>query len=125
MQQKKVDSLNLARCDLIKIDVEGAEYGVLVGAGETIKRCQPVLYIEADRDLEKQQVMLEQLEVYGYMAHPHVVPLYSKNNYYGNADNQFVSDSGEMVSNSNFICAPMDYKKKLTIFDAERGQITI
>jgi len=32
--------------DVLKMDVEGAEYDVLLGASSTIKRCQPILLIE-------------------------------------------------------------------------------
>ena len=39
-----LDSLNLVRCDFIKIDVEGMEQAVLEGAADTITRYQPVLY---------------------------------------------------------------------------------
>lgn len=36
---------------LVKIDVEGSEYDVLVGASNTIKRCNPLLIIEAQSHL--------------------------------------------------------------------------
>lgn len=38
--------LNLARLDVMKVDVEGAEMIVLKGAAETIKRHRPVLIVE-------------------------------------------------------------------------------
>ena len=41
-----IDSLRLARVDLIKLDVEGMEMEALDGAGETIARCQPILLVE-------------------------------------------------------------------------------
>jgi FkbM family methyltransferase len=41
-----LDSLNLQRLDLLKVDVEGMEMEVLEGAVETIKRCQPQVFIE-------------------------------------------------------------------------------
>lgn len=44
----KVDGLNLPRCGLIKLDVEGAEYPALIGAEATIRRCRPVLIVEID-----------------------------------------------------------------------------
>lgn len=44
-----VDALNLQRCALIKVDVEGAEHTVLAGAEETIARCRPILSVECDR----------------------------------------------------------------------------
>lgn len=42
-----IDSLNLDRCDFIKIDVEGHEPEVIRGAWETISKHRPVLSIEA------------------------------------------------------------------------------
>lgn len=46
VQLKTIDSFNLQRVDLIKIDVEGMEIDVLNGAKETIKRCKPIMIIE-------------------------------------------------------------------------------
>jgi len=45
-----VDAEGLERVDLVKIDVEGAELGVLRGARATLERHRPVLLIEADRE---------------------------------------------------------------------------
>jgi FkbM family methyltransferase len=39
-----------ARVDFIKLDVEGAEYKVLRGGRETIRRHRPLLYLEVFRD---------------------------------------------------------------------------
>jgi len=41
-----IDSLGLARLDLIKIDVEGMELEVLEGATQTIGRCLPIILVE-------------------------------------------------------------------------------
>lgn len=41
-----IDDLNLGKIDFIKIDVEGAELHVLLGAVETLKRDKPILLIE-------------------------------------------------------------------------------
>lgn len=41
-----LDKLDLPRVDLIKIDVEGMEAQVLAGASATIRRCQPLLFVE-------------------------------------------------------------------------------
>jgi Methyltransferase FkbM domain len=41
-----LDSLNLSRCDLIKIDVEGMELKVLEGASVTIRQHHPIIHAE-------------------------------------------------------------------------------
>jgi FkbM family methyltransferase len=41
-----IDSLNLDRVGLIKIDIQGADHLAILGATETIKRCRPVLLVE-------------------------------------------------------------------------------
>lgn len=42
-----IDSLNLPRCDLIKLDVEGMELEALDGAWITISRCRPAIMVES------------------------------------------------------------------------------
>jgi FkbM family methyltransferase len=41
-----IDSLNLAQCGLIVLDVEGHEVESLKGAAATIERCRPVIHVE-------------------------------------------------------------------------------
>jgi FkbM family methyltransferase len=41
-----IDDLALPECGLIKLDLEGAEGLALLGAAQTIARCQPVLVVE-------------------------------------------------------------------------------
>jgi FkbM family methyltransferase len=41
-----IDSLNLERCDYIKMDVEGAEILVLMGGINTIKKFKPIIWFE-------------------------------------------------------------------------------
>lgn len=45
---KWVEDNNVARIDLIKVDIEGAELAFLSGASETIKRFRPILMIEVN-----------------------------------------------------------------------------
>lgn len=42
----RIDSLDLSRVDLIKIDVQGYEERVLLGALNTLSTCRPVLAVE-------------------------------------------------------------------------------
>jgi FkbM family methyltransferase len=48
------ESLNLARLDLVKIDVEGGEWMVLQGAAETLRRHQPHLWFEWNANAQQQ-----------------------------------------------------------------------
>jgi FkbM family methyltransferase len=41
-----IDAMNLARVDMIKIDVEGMEADVLAGAEQTIRTHRPLMYVE-------------------------------------------------------------------------------
>ena len=47
-----IDSLNLQRLDFLKIDVQGLEIEVVKGAMETIKRCKPIIVVEANNPSE-------------------------------------------------------------------------
>jgi FkbM family methyltransferase len=44
----EIDSLNLKRCDFMKIDVQGSEFSVLEGASKTIDSYKPVIFIEIE-----------------------------------------------------------------------------
>lgn len=46
----RLDSFGLQSVDLIKIDVEGLEEGVILGALDTIVRCHPTIIVEQKRD---------------------------------------------------------------------------
>jgi hypothetical protein len=57
-----LDSLELARIDLIKIDVEGMELDAVDGAAASLARCRPVLIVESIKtDKEKLRGVLERL----------------------------------------------------------------
>jgi len=65
-----LDSLNLAACHLIKIDVEGMEIDVLRGAAKTIKAYRPWIYMECQPD-QRSQDALQLLKSMGYATWKH------------------------------------------------------
>ena len=83
-----VDSLALARCDLIKVDVEGMEGDVIAGAERTIRQFRPLLYVENDR-LEKSAALIRQLLDLDYRLYWHLPPLFNPRNYFGAPENIF------------------------------------
>jgi len=56
VQMRQLDSYSLDNISIIKIDVQGFERKVLLGAKETIEKNKPIIYIEIEQD---------QLELYG------------------------------------------------------------
>lgn len=95
-----IDGLNLARCDFLKIDVEGMEQEVLEGAVRTIARQSPVLYVENDRK-DKSAALIRFIDGLGYNMYWHTPPLFNAGNYSGNPVNIF----GATVS-INMLCLP-------------------
>jgi FkbM family methyltransferase len=76
-----IDGLGLKRLDLLKIDVEGAELGVLLGAADTVRRCSPVVYAETDRK-EQRRELFDWLFSEGYRLWMHCPPLFESENFF-------------------------------------------
>jgi FkbM family methyltransferase len=83
-----LDSLELAACHLLKIDVEGFEAEVIRGAAQTIARHRPLLYVENDRP-ERQQELISLIAAMGYRLYSHLPALYTADNFNGAAENVF------------------------------------
>jgi len=83
-----IDGLNLGRCHLLKIDVEGMEQAVLEGATATLSRLKPVLYVENDRR-EKSADLIRFLDAQGYAMYWHAPPLFNPRNFFNNPQNVF------------------------------------
>jgi FkbM family methyltransferase len=83
-----IDSLNLPRCDFLKIDVEGMELAVLRGARQTIEKLRPILYLD-NRRRENSPAVIEYLHSLDYVLYWHLAPLYNANNFYQNEENIF------------------------------------
>lgn len=101
----KLDSCNLSSCSFIKIDVEGMEYEVLLGAKETIKKYQPYIYVEDDRE-ENSNKLRALIWSMGYSIYSHQPLLYNPGNIYGNPRNEFVVNGDTPVASLNLLCVP-------------------
>ena len=97
-----IDGLNLNRCRLIKVDVEGMECEVLEGAQDTIARLQPVLYVENDR-VEHSRRLITLIQSFGYRLWWHLPRMFNPNNFLGDSENLF----GNIVS-VNMLCLPQE-----------------
>ena len=97
-----IDSLQLSACRLIKMDVEGMEVEALRGAAETIRRCQPALYVENDRE-EKSSALIALLMSYGYRLFWHAPYLFQADNFAGEKENIF-----GRIASFNMLCVPRE-----------------
>lgn len=90
VQQVTIDGFGFTRVDLIKIDCEGMEADVLQGARETIKNCQPWIYLEFESN---RQVLLNLIEEMGYRVLRHL-PTHAQDNNFLNVPttNKYASD---------------------------------
>ena len=95
-----IDSLGLAACHFMKIDVEGMEQAVIRGAAETIRRHRPVLYVENDRE-EHARALVAQLEALGYRLHWHLPAYFNPDNFAHNPKNVFGN-----IASRNMLCLP-------------------
>lgn len=100
-----IDSLALEGCNLIKIDVEGAEVDVLSGAAMTIKKYRPALFVESNDRSAKSLGLIREM---GYRAWWHISAYYNPNNFYGNTTNIF-----EGFAEANIFCLPRELDVEL------------
>lgn len=95
-----IDGLELPRCRLIKIDVEGMEREVLLGAEATVVRCRPVLYVENDRR-HNSKALLTLIMGWRYRVWWDLPKLYDAENFAGRSDNPFGG-----IRSLNLLCLP-------------------
>jgi FkbM family methyltransferase len=98
-----VDALDLARCDLIKIDVEGLEAAVLDGARNTIAKHRPTLFVENDT-VPRSAEILRAIRALGYRAYWQIAPYFDPANHFGNPEDVFAVYQPQ----ANLVCVPAD-----------------
>jgi FkbM family methyltransferase len=97
-----IDGLNLARLDLVKIDVEGAESEVLAGATSTLARLRPMLYVE-NNQREKSKDLVALIRDMKYRLWWHISAYFNKFNFAGNSQNLWPRNI-----DANMICLPQE-----------------
>ena len=105
-----LDSLNLPKLNVLKIDVEGMEQPVLLGAQQTLNRCRPILYVENDR-ADRSDDLIRCLDSLEYNLYWHLPALFNPHNFAGNSTNVF----GQIIS-KNMIGVHRSVPQKLDGF---------
>jgi FkbM family methyltransferase len=88
-----LDSLNLPRCDLIKIDTEGFEDRVIAGGQRTLQSSRPVLYVEV-HDRDKLKAVVAMLQPLDYTLTLHHTRFFRASNPKGRQENIFSPNAG-------------------------------
>ena len=110
----RLDKLPNMEMGLLTIDVEGMELDVLRGAEETIERCRPIIFFEADRKLKNPDVFAW-LRAHKYNLHWYRTPLYNVNNWRKDPENVYMID-GAIVCAHNVVATPKERTIKLEGF---------
>jgi FkbM family methyltransferase len=108
-----LDSMELKRCNLIKIDVEGMELKVLRGAEKTIRDHRPLLFVE-NNNREGAPELVQTLFDMGYKCWWHIAAYYNTENFFHNKENVWVN----FVPESNMICVPKESDLNVTGFES-------
>jgi len=104
----KLDSLSLPALRLLKVDVEGMEADVLLGAQQTIAEYRPILYVENDRKAQSAQ-LIELLDTFGYRMWWYLPRMFNPKNYVNNEIDVF--DGQRSI---NLLCCPKEMPVEVT-----------
>ncbi len=97
-----LDQLELAECNLIKIDAEGMEDQIIRGTRKTLNRCRPILFIECN-DIQSGIQIISELRNHSYSLFLVGTPAFNPQNHKCNPNNLF-----GFASESNLLCLPAE-----------------
>ena len=114
VQMLTIDSMNLPRVSLIKIDVETMEAKVLAGAYDTVQRCRPVICAEAlfeafnpDGTIESRNV--ESMKA--FFRETNYEPRYFISQLFDENNNRYCPDNIFPGHDRNIIAIPSEHEK--------------
>ena len=89
---KTIDSFKFKRVDLIKIDVEGMEYEVLMGAENTLLRAKPILFFENTKSKHSKLDAYLKNRDYEIIReiNKNILAVHKKSNLYSNMNNDML-----------------------------------
>lgn len=102
------DVLDTVKISILKIDVEGFEQKVLVGAKNLISINRPVIYVENHDSLESSTSLIEYLWQLGYTLYWHLPKLINPDNFFGNKANPYPT-----IVSVNMLCVPKEHNSKI------------
>ena len=117
VQSVAIDTFELERCDLIKLDIEGMEYIALRGCERTIARLSPTIYAECNSVADALRTF-EALKAVGYHVRMHVVAAFNPNNFHGNMENIF-----GIASEAALLAVPLESAERLDSFNLQPNEI--
>jgi len=91
-----LDSLDLARIDFIKADVEGVEIELLHGGKRLIGQHRPIVYLEINT-VEVRNRAVEFFDKLGYGCWYYITPMFAADNYLGRTEDIFQDYSFDML----------------------------
>jgi FkbM family methyltransferase len=103
VQVVRLDDLSFQQCDLIKINVEGMESGVLRGAIGLIKNLRPLIFC-ANKSQTGSPDLVRILMDLNYDCWWHIASSYNPNNFFHNQENVWL----EHLPEANMICIPRE-----------------
>ena len=119
--------VDLNKFDLIKMDVEGLELDVFIGAEKLLNHHQPYLYIEFNNKKGNDQ-LLEKIYELGYIPYWHIYPKYNANNHNKILDNIWEPDNYIINSENldkryegNAFCVPKGSKMPVDMKQIQMG----
>jgi hypothetical protein len=107
-----LDALELKRCNLIKIDVEGMELKVLQGAEKTIQNLRPIIFVE-NNNRDGNPELVDKLFDLGYDCWWHIASYYNPENFFHNTENVWE----RFVPESNMLCVPKELVRNIVYLE--------